>query len=497
MIGPALPPRTPATPAGVVICAVGDIHGRLDLLEALTDEVRRTAEVVAEEGKQLIVVFLGDYVDRGPDSNGVLSHLIAFKHEAACQAIFLRGNHEQVMLDLADGVDATLPWLDYGGLETLRSYGLNHVPRTGVGAADELGREIIRVVPATHLRFLRETELHAKCGDYFFVHAGLRPDRLMAEQTTSDMLWFRYHADGPPIHGEFVVHGHSTNRLPIMGRWRIGIDTEAYESGALTMLRLEGTEREFLRIFARGANAIPEVGHWSSVDSSYTRPTSETAKAHTLEPAATKGFSRLRLAGLALAGGVAAVAFAGAAIFIARMAGLATPAQTPNESTGGLQIAPASQTLAPPRLAPSEKAMAPPPAPAPVALRKSIDSPAGPTLAGPSKTMPEVRDATAAPSAVETPRSEAGNLRGPRAQIGALASPDLARNAWNNLAKQFPLLVKAKTLGIEPTTARGKTLYRAYVLGFASDETARAFCREIDSADIACIARKSETGKAE
>ncbi len=454
----------------MVVCAIGDIHGRLDLLASATDELRRAAQLATSEGQRFITIFLGDYVDRGPDSKGVIDHLIAFDREAPGERVFLRGNHEQTILDLADEVEDGLPWLEYGGVETLASYGVHHLPKSnGPAATTELGRLIRAAIPEDHLNFLRATELYAKCGDYLFVHAGLRPDRLMDEQSAADMLWFRYYADEPPVHGEFVIHGHSTNERPILGRWRIGIDTEAYATGDLTILRLEGGEREFLRVSTPAPGAPAQVTNWSSIDSSYSRrePRAQTRSATTGQTHAPHGSPRA--GALAVVMVVAAAAVAGGLIFAARVAGEGAHPKTP--ATIG------------PRPAAAAPAVPPPPPP-----ETPADS--GPQLRRPVATPePPPTQAAGPVIASATPPSPATDKGGARVQIGALDSPQAARRAWDRVAAEFPALMKSKAFDLEQTESGGRTFYRAYVAGFADTDAARQFCRQIGAAEIACIVR--------
>jgi serine/threonine protein phosphatase 1 len=247
-----------------VVYAVGDIHGRLDLLQGAIQEIERGAKGVGD-GNQVTAVFLGDYIDRGPSARGVIDRLIELRAAKPCELLFLRGNHEQFLLDMIDGQAEGAAWLDYGGIETLRSYGVDWSPAGGRDIK-RLGEKLRAAVPPAHLGFLRETELHVERGDYVFVHAGLRPDRLLSEQSDADMLWFRYYSDDEPLHGKTVVHGHTPRARPVAGRWRIGIDTEAYDSGALTVVRLEGTSADFLKVQVAPGDGQTRVSEWELVD---------------------------------------------------------------------------------------------------------------------------------------------------------------------------------------------------------------------------------------
>ena len=255
------PSHAAVLPAPVIAYAVGDIHGRLDLLEGAIAEIERGAQ--AASANRVVAIFLGDYIDRGPESRGVIERLIAWQEAKPCETVFLRGNHEQFLLDMIDERARGTAWLDYGGVETLRSYGVD-ASVIGARDLDRLGAAVRKAMPAEHVRFLRSTHLFDERGDYLFVHAGLRPDRLLSEQSDADMLWFRYYGDDEPVHGKTVVHGHTPNQRPGLGRWRVNIDTGAYESDALTVLRLEGTEAQFLKVDLAPNGGGPRVSDWGS-----------------------------------------------------------------------------------------------------------------------------------------------------------------------------------------------------------------------------------------
>ncbi|MEO5972212.1 MAG: metallophosphoesterase family protein, partial [Sphingomicrobium sp.] len=192
------------------------------------------------------VVFLGDLVDRGPDSAGVIRRLLdgplpGHRHS------FLMGNHEEAMLRVWDGEEDTLRgWLTYGGRETLASYGLGRNEIFKLAA--DLPRAMREVVPQAHIDFIRGFDDQVRVGDYLFVHAGIRPGVPLDEQDQSDLRWIReeFLYDEDSDHGVMVVHGHTIAAEPEVRSNRIGIDTGCYSSGRLTALVLEGTERRFL-----------------------------------------------------------------------------------------------------------------------------------------------------------------------------------------------------------------------------------------------------------
>jgi serine/threonine protein phosphatase 1 len=263
--------KTPAgasVPAGRSVIAVGDIHGRRDLLAVALEAIRAAAGVAADKGEALTVVFLGDYIDRGPASRGVIEDLLALEGEGACETVFLRGNHEQALIDILDGKDAARGWLEHGGLTTLDSYGAAWSSQGGVRDLPALLR---RAIPVEHIAFLRRTRLLTRIGDYVFVHAGLRPGAEIADQTPEDLLWCRHIEEPQEARAFTVVHGHTPNPLPVEGRDRIAIDTKAYASGALTVLRLHGASRRFERAVLPEHSARPRLEPWRRIDRAYRK----------------------------------------------------------------------------------------------------------------------------------------------------------------------------------------------------------------------------------
>ena len=231
-------------PDGLRVYAIGDIHGRLDLFDAL---VRRIDADRAGWSGRVEIVLLGDYVDRGPDSAGLLDRLAGPLPRWASWTL-LKGNHEQAMLDAIDGVGGLKTrrlWLDHGGREALRSYG---VPGTVVLIDDlEAIAAALPVVPTRHVELLRRLRLTHRVGDYLFVHAGIRPGVPIEAQEDRDLLWIRCEfLDSKDDHGCVVVHGHSITRDVAERDNRIGIDTGAYATGRLTALVLEGATRRYL-----------------------------------------------------------------------------------------------------------------------------------------------------------------------------------------------------------------------------------------------------------
>jgi serine/threonine protein phosphatase 1 len=244
-LAPATRPGT--IPAGQAVYAIGDVHGRLDLLEDLLARIREDAgQHTADLARSLI--FLGDYVDRGSESRGVVDAVMS-DLLPGFTTVRLMGNHEEAMLSFLDGESDGLDWLSFGGLETLLSYGvpLRSLPNSGE-AVKALQAALVEAVPERHVAFFRQCLLHYTVGDYVFVHAGVRPGVTLEKQTQTDLLWIRddFLRVRAPLPGRVVVHGHTICDLPQDRSHRINIDTGAFVSGRLTCLVLRGSERRFL-----------------------------------------------------------------------------------------------------------------------------------------------------------------------------------------------------------------------------------------------------------
>jgi serine/threonine protein phosphatase 1 len=234
-------------PAGEAVYAVGDIHGRLDLMQ---DILRRIAEDAAAHPSDVrrTLVLLGDYIDRGPESRGVVGALLE-DPLPGFETVRLMGNHEEAFLAFLDGFGDGLDWLSFGGLETLMSYGvpLRSLPHTREAAA-ELRLSTAAAVPKSHVKLLRHSALYYSMGDYLFVHAGVRPGVPLDNQAAADMMWIRddFLRSRVPLPGWVVVHGHTICDLPQDRDHRVNIDTGAFVSGRLTCLVLRGGDRRFI-----------------------------------------------------------------------------------------------------------------------------------------------------------------------------------------------------------------------------------------------------------
>jgi serine/threonine protein phosphatase 1 len=224
--------------------AVGDIHGRLDLLDELIGKIE--ADIAGRPESRNFIIFLGDLVDRGPESAGVVERLRTY-HPANARTIFLGGNHEEVMLRLLAGEKKILSsWLKFGGAECAQSYGLE--PDSLRLLDEDAALQLLRAkIPAEHAAFLESFADTFRFGDYLFVHAGIRPGIGLEEQDRHDLRWIRdpFLSDANE-HGFVVVHGHTIVDRVEERPNRIAIDTGAYHSGVLTAVAIEDDRRWFI-----------------------------------------------------------------------------------------------------------------------------------------------------------------------------------------------------------------------------------------------------------
>jgi serine/threonine protein phosphatase 1 len=231
----------PAGASGYRAYAVGDVHGRLDLLEELLAKIH--AELQHRPARKTLLVFVGDLIDRGPSSAQVLERLRTYRREGI-EPVFLLGNHEEVLLRILRGDSALITkWRWFGGSECLESYGVD--PHQFTNISDEQALQLVgRAIPKEHIRFLESFVDSCRFGDYLFVHAGIRPGVPLEEQRQSDLRWIRepFLLDDSD-HGFVVVHGHTISSEVEERPNRIGIDTGAYRSGVLTALAIEGANR--------------------------------------------------------------------------------------------------------------------------------------------------------------------------------------------------------------------------------------------------------------
>jgi len=271
-------PAAAATPSGTVIYSIGDIHGSSELLRQILATIWDDSR--ARPARRRVLVFLGDYINRGSDSSVVVDMAME-PGLAGFEVVALKGNNEDLLLRFVAGDLSVGPnWLDYGGTETLASYGLSVVnahgrdaaaleelrwrsdtmadygvtsrlpqaPKPDLAQLERLRQDIVAILPRRHMDFLRSLRVAHQEGDYYFVHAGIRPGVPLDKQTDLDRMWIRQRfLESEQDHGVIIVHGHSIFTEPQLRPNRIGIDTGAYKSGVLTCLVLDGTDREFLQ----------------------------------------------------------------------------------------------------------------------------------------------------------------------------------------------------------------------------------------------------------
>jgi serine/threonine protein phosphatase 1 len=234
---------------------VGDIHGRLDLLEQLLDKIHD--EIISRPARKILLVFVGDLIDRGPNSAQVVERLRTYTHPRV-RPIFLLGNHEEVLLRILAGeTDLITKWRWFGGSECLRSYGVD--PEKLGAMSDEDALETIRgAVPKDHVEFLEGFDDSCRFGDFLFVHAGIRPGVEVDQQRQSDLRWIRepFLFDATD-HGFIVVHGHTIRPEVEIRPNRIGIDTGAYRTGVLTALAIDGLDSWLLDTRSAEKEVIP------------------------------------------------------------------------------------------------------------------------------------------------------------------------------------------------------------------------------------------------
>ncbi|WP_291548121.1 metallophosphoesterase family protein [Bosea sp. (in: a-proteobacteria)] len=243
--GQAAPARLlqPRIPEGERIYAIGDIHGRADLLRQKFAAI--DADIAARPAQRPTTILLGDYVDRGPQSRDVLELIL--QRRQTSRVVALAGNHEAILLGFLSDPKTYADWKRLGGAETLMSYGI--LPPSGDDPSrfPALAEAFRRAMPDAHLDFLKTLPLTQICGDFLFVHAGVRPGVPLDRQVSDDILWIRdeflTHGDD---FGAMIVHGHSRVVQPEIHANRINIDTGAYITSCLTCLVIDESELSFI-----------------------------------------------------------------------------------------------------------------------------------------------------------------------------------------------------------------------------------------------------------
>lgn len=228
-------------PEGMRIYAIGDVHGRLDLLLPLHQRI--VAELQRDRPADWRVVHLGDYVDRGPQSRGVVELLMKLQaHDP--RYVMLAGNHDVGLVDfLMSPVQDSL-FIEFGGIQTARSYGVTYEAGRGL---DQFCGELIEAIPLSHLQFLQNCAPSAAFGDFFFCHAGVRPNHSLDEQESQDLMWIRRgFLDHDGLLEKVIVHGHTVTREPEVLPYRVNIDTGAWKSGVLTALCIDGDRKRLI-----------------------------------------------------------------------------------------------------------------------------------------------------------------------------------------------------------------------------------------------------------
>jgi hypothetical protein len=227
-----------SVPDDIRIYAVGDIHGRSDLLRPLLRRIE--ADCQRRPVRRAITVFVGDYIDRGPHSRNVIDLLLRWRETN--EAVFLRGNHETFLPRFLSNSKTLDDWRQCGGLETLLSYGLQPTISPDQDEQVRLAGQLAIAVPKAHLDFLESLDRSYSCGDFFFVHAGIRPGVPIGEQDEKDMLWIREEfLDHEEPFEQIVVHGHTPVEAADFRSNRINIDTGAFATGQLTCIVIEGS----------------------------------------------------------------------------------------------------------------------------------------------------------------------------------------------------------------------------------------------------------------
>lgn len=239
-------PVVPDTPQGSLVYAIGDIHGRVDCLRRLVASIRADADHA--DPADVTIIFLGDYVDRADESRDVIDHCIRLQEEWPGTVVFLRGNHEEALMDFLTDPIAGRAWLSFGGLSTLMSYGVTdiatHSPDGKIlDARDQFNENL----PDTHRSFYQSTIDHHVIGNVYFCHAGIDPRMAPEQQTRRALFWGEGTGEPSASWPYVVVHGHHVVDQPENTGKRVNVDTGAYFSGKLTAARIGEGRIEFLQ----------------------------------------------------------------------------------------------------------------------------------------------------------------------------------------------------------------------------------------------------------
>lgn len=232
-------------PDCIRLYAIGDVHGRRDLLAEMHARIR--AEIIREHPPDWRIVHLGDYVDRGPDAKGVLDLLIAAV-QADRRVVMLAGNHDLGFLEFLAKPDPEGLFARFGGVQTAHSYGVELHP-DDMDRFRDAAAKLVGQVPPKHLAFLRDLEFSCAFGDFFFCHAGIRPGIPLDRQDEMDLIWIRdTFLLWPHLHPKVIVHGHTPTAEPEIRANRVNIDTGAYSTGRLTALVIDGPRKRLMSV---------------------------------------------------------------------------------------------------------------------------------------------------------------------------------------------------------------------------------------------------------
>lgn len=233
-------------PDGIRLYAIGDVHGRLDLLQRMHSTIQ--TEIERDQPADWRIIHLGDYVDRGPNSKGVLDFL-AEQLRRDARNIALCGNHDAGFLNFLDNPRAHSLFARFGGRETARSYGVD-ADFSSDAFAQSAANSLREKLPAEHVALL-SSPFSVSFGDFFFCHAGIRPGVALEAQTPEDLMWIRDDfLDFPGLHPKIIVHGHTPQPDPELLPNRVNVDTLAYQSGVLTALVIDGADKRILSVGA-------------------------------------------------------------------------------------------------------------------------------------------------------------------------------------------------------------------------------------------------------